>query len=59
MSQKIDLTLPQQEYSSLLDMAIDDLRSPSDEIRYILRKEIKWRLSKDVNNDSGENDNLE
>ena len=49
MSRRIEITLPQQEYSALLDISIDDLRIPADEIRFILRKEIERRSDKSKN----------
>ncbi len=47
MLKKISVVLEQSEYSALLEMAIDDLRNPSDELRQILRSEISKRLSTD------------
>lgn len=44
MVKKIEVTLEQNEYSALLDMSIDDLRNPSDQMRHILRMEIERRL---------------
>jgi hypothetical protein len=43
MVKRMTVTLEQDEYSTLVRMAIDDLRSPSDELRHILRLEIERR----------------
>jgi len=44
MVKRIDVALEQTEYSALLEMANDDLRNPSDQLRHILRLEIERRL---------------
>lgn len=43
MVQRLTVTLEQDEYSALLEMAVDDIRNPSDELRQILRMEIERR----------------
>ena len=43
MVKRITVTLEQDEYSALLGMAIDDLRNPADELRYLLRLVIEKR----------------
>lgn len=45
MNPKVTITLEQEEYSALLDMAVADLRSPADELHHILRVEIDRRNS--------------
>ena len=37
---RITVTLEQPEYSGLLELAIHDLRDPSDQLRQILRDEL-------------------
>ena len=39
MSRRVVLTLCQQEYSALLEVAIAELRNPSDQARHIIRQE--------------------
>jgi hypothetical protein len=48
MVKRVVVILEQDEYSALLDMAMDDLRNPSDELRHILRLEIERRMSHSV-----------
>ncbi len=48
MVRRIDVTLEQDEYSALLEMAVKDLRNPSDQLRHILRLEIDRRSQKDA-----------
>ncbi len=60
MIKRINVTLEQHEYSALLEMAVENLRNPSDELRHILRLEIDRRNEKsnhknykeEVNDDS-------
>lgn len=40
MVTRITVTLEQPEYSALLKVAVEELRSPQDQLRYILRKEL-------------------
>jgi len=40
MVNRIIVTLEQPEYVALLDLAVDELRSPRDQLRYLLRKEL-------------------
>jgi len=49
MVKRIDVTLEQAEYSMLLEMATNDLRNPSDQLRHILRMEIERQMSNDKN----------
>ena len=46
----VKLTLEQVEYNALLQAAIDDLRDPASEARYMLRQELQRRglLSEDM-----------
>jgi len=53
MVKRVTVTLEQVEYSALLEMAIDDLRNPSDEIRHILRLEIERRMPGHLINNDG------
>jgi hypothetical protein len=46
MVNKVVVLLEHDEYSTLLNMAIDDLRNPADELRHILRMEIERRNKK-------------
>ena len=55
MVKKIEVTLQQHEYSALLDLSIDDLRNPSDQLRHILRMEIERRLDNNRYRNSDEN----
>lgn len=43
MTVQIKLSLPQEEYSALLQACIRDLRNPSEQTRYILRQELQRR----------------
>ena len=43
MTNRIVVTLEQQEFSALLKLAEADLRSPADELRFVLRLEIERR----------------
>ncbi len=43
MINRLKLTLDQAEYSALLNMAIGELRSPDDQLRYLLRTEAQRR----------------
>lgn len=43
MITRLRLELPQDEYNALLNAALSNLRSPSDEARYILRQELQRR----------------
>ncbi len=43
MLKRIIINLEQDEYSELLNIAQDDLRIPSEELRHILRLEIQRR----------------
>ena len=49
MVNRIAVTLEQPEYSGLLEIAVAELRDPSDQLRHILRTELKrrglWPLS--------------
>ncbi len=58
MVRRIDVTLEQHEYSALLEMAVEDLRNPSDQLRHILRLEIARRLSEFNNLNEINNDNF-
>ena len=48
MTTRISITLEQQEFSALLEMAAADLRNPADELHFILRLEIE-RRTKQIN----------
>jgi hypothetical protein len=41
MVNRVTLTLEQPEYSALLKVALAELRSPQDQARYILRRELE------------------
>jgi len=41
MINRVTVTLEQPEYSALLEVAVAELRSPSDQLRYILRRELE------------------
>lgn len=41
MTNRIVLTLEQPEYSALLDIAIAQLRTPADQVRWMVRQELK------------------
>lgn len=41
MINRVVVALPQPEYSALLQVARDELRNPSDQLRVILRKELE------------------
>lgn len=43
MINRLKIELEQPEYSALLKMALDELRNPSDQARYILRLEFERR----------------
>jgi len=43
MVNRLTVTLEQPEYAALLDVAIAELRSPADQVRYILRQELERR----------------
>ena len=43
MVNRVTVTLEQPEYSGLLKMAIEELRNPPDQIRFVLRQELKQR----------------
>jgi hypothetical protein len=43
MINQIKLILDQIEYTALLQIAMDELRTPPDEIRHILRQELARR----------------
>ena len=60
MIARLKLTLSQEEYTALYKSALADLRSPSDQARFILRQELEklgWlssvRLSEIWPGDSG------
>ncbi len=40
MVTRITVTLEQPEYAALLKVAVEELRNPQDQLRYILRKEL-------------------
>jgi hypothetical protein len=40
MVNRITITLEQPEYSGLLNMAVDELRNPQDQMRWLLRCEL-------------------
>ena len=40
---RLKLVLEQAEYSALLKVALEELRNPSDQARYILRQELGRR----------------
>ena len=40
MVKRISITLEQDEYSALLKVAVDELRSISDQARFIIRSEL-------------------
>lgn len=40
---RLRIPLEQREYSALLKMAQAELRSPDDQIRYVLREELRHR----------------
>ncbi len=41
MTNRIVLTLEQPEYSALLDIAIAQLRTPADQVRWMVRQELE------------------
>jgi hypothetical protein len=43
MLNRLTLTLEQPEYAALLDVAIAELRTPADQVRYMLRQELERR----------------
>jgi hypothetical protein len=43
MVKRVTVRLEQQEYSALLDIAIEELRNPPDQLRHILRLELERR----------------
>ena len=43
MVNRLTVTLPQPEYSALLQVARDELRNPPDQVRAILRQELERR----------------
>ncbi len=44
MSKKIEIDLDREEHLSLVRMAVNDLRSPPEQMRHILRLEIaRWK----------------
>lgn len=43
MVNRVTLTLEQSEYSALLEMAMQELRNPSDQARFIIREEAQQR----------------
>ncbi|HOR18818.1 MAG TPA: hypothetical protein PLE10_03195 [Brevefilum sp.] len=57
MVRRIDVTLEQHEYSALLEMAVEDLRNPSDQLRHILRMEIDRRMDKIEHLNLGQDEN--
>ena len=63
MVSRLTLTLEQHEYSALLKMAIEELRDPSDQVRYILLQELERRGLLPTNgngaNEEGSNDDRE
>ena len=56
-NKKIEIVLDNEEYSSLVRMAVNDLRSPPEQMRHILRLEIARRRSGLA--DGGEKDDVE
>lgn len=40
MISRLKVALPQAEYSGLLDLAETELRSPDEQMRYLLRQEL-------------------
>ena len=51
MVKRVTIPLEQQEYSALLEMAVEELRNPRDQLRHILRQELErrglWSLTAD------------
>lgn len=43
MVNRLTITLEQQEYAALLQMAVAELRTPPDQLRHILRQELERR----------------
>jgi hypothetical protein len=43
MVNRLTVTLEHQEYAALLDVALAELRSPADQVRYMLRQELERR----------------
>ena len=43
MLNRLTVTLEHPEYAALLDVALAELRTPADQVRYILRQELKRR----------------
>lgn len=43
MVNRLTVVLEQPEYSGLLEMAISELRTPQEQLRYLLRQELKRR----------------
>lgn len=41
MINRVTVTLDQGEYNSLLQIALNELRNPQDQMHYILRRELK------------------
>jgi hypothetical protein len=41
VTNRLTVTLEQSEYSALLKVAVAELRNPSDQLRYILRRELE------------------
>lgn len=41
MVTRLTVTLEQPEYAALLEIAISELRSPPDQLRHILRRELE------------------
>ncbi|HAE43583.1 MAG TPA: hypothetical protein DCG34_11815 [Clostridiales bacterium] len=48
MVRRIEVTLEQYEYSALLEMANEELRNPSDQLRHIFRLEMDRRNKNDL-----------
>lgn len=43
MVTRLRITLEQDEYTALLQLSADELRNPTDQLRKILRQELKLR----------------
>ena len=43
MLNRLTVTLEHPEYAALLDVALAELRTPADQVRYMLRQELERR----------------
>jgi len=54
MVNRITLTLEQIEYSGLLEIALGELRTPQEQLRYLLRQELVRRGLLPIQNGKGD-----